>query len=202
MEKIELTQEELDAKVAEAAKKAADAKEAELAEKNKDKDANIVALRKKADEAEAAKVEAEKKISDREQKDHETLVENSAKKRTGADEAIKKKVLEEFAIQGKDAKTAEEIETAMDKAFLIATGKPYVADVIRHGASGAGGRPAPVRGAGNAAAVPEETKQFANEFNNHITDPKMKITDEDLDPNGTIQRAAAKKRNDHQGSTQ
>lgn len=93
---------------------------------------------------------------------------------------LQKKIEEAYSTFSGEARTEEEIEDRVKKAYTIASGSaPKQQDVSRmvNGAGGGHNRVAQVNSDG---PIDPKLKQGAEAFNKHISDDKMKISDEDL----------------------
>lgn len=166
-------------------KKDLEDKEAEL-KKLKDKDHNFGKVIKTAEEKEKQLEEATKEIADLKNKIVEVAAAPINEAKTNLLDALSKgdKVLRDklelkFNLLGKDVKTVSEVENTMREAYMLATGAPPQAHDALKNFQGNGGRgnfrPALV----NSGNIPNEVKEWRDEFNKHL--PKeLQITDEDL----------------------
>ncbi len=99
---------------------------------------------------------------------------------SGGDKTLRDKIEFQFNRVGSAAKTPAEVEAAMKEAYLLATGTAVKSPDAARRSQGAGGgnnRPAP---SGAATAVDSDVKGLADNFNKNISDPKKKISDDDI----------------------
>lgn len=145
----------------------------------KDKDFNFGKLTKQKEEAEKALEEAKAKLADAEKKPVEDAIKNNLEVLGGSNKELKDKIEFHFKKLGSDAKSPDQVAEAMKQAYLLATGSSVPKDVAKsiQGSGGGNNKPAPVSGTDN---IDPNVKSFRDNMNRHISDPKMKITDEDL----------------------
>lgn len=154
--------------------------------KLQDKDFNFGKVVKSEKEKEILLDEATKKIKDLETRIGEIAAAPAVqakndllKSLAGDDKVLRDKLEFQFNRLGQNAKTPQEVESAMREAYLLATGAPVkTVDALRkvQGSGGSNNRVAPVNSQGQ---IDSQVKEWAGEFNKHL--PKgLQISDEDL----------------------
>lgn len=157
------------------------------------KDLNFSNLRNKtAEEIKKAEDEKAKAIADVENLSKQVtemkeLANKTAEERkerlvsvyAGKDDEMKKKILFHFDRVKGNASSEAEIEAAIKDAYILATGGSADQNVLRgvQSASVVGNR---VNAVPSNTEVTPELKEATDKFNQHISDPKLKITDEDF----------------------